>query len=262
MPYLNRDGVALYYEEAGSGGPPLVLVHGFAGELSHLAPQFDYFRRDRRVVAVDRRGHGRSDKPEQAYSIGAFADDLAWTCHELGLYRPVVVVHSQGGLALELTARYPDLVGALVTLDAPFFPPPPMRAGFEQLADGLHSPHYRAALRGLAEAVVFIPTDDQARKSRLIDAMCALPQHVLAATWAAYLAHDEAAAAAACRVPLLCIGGAFPADLERLRGLCPQVVVGQVIGSGHFIQLEVPAQVNAMLERFLATVAVPDAVAA
>jgi pimeloyl-ACP methyl ester carboxylesterase len=141
MPYLNRDGVALYYEEAGSGGPPLLLVHGFAGDLSNFAPQYEYFRRHHRVVAVDRRGHGRSDKPEQTYSIAGFADDLAWTCRELGLHRPVVVVHSQGGLGLELVAAYPDLAGALVTLDAPFFPPPPMRSGFEQLAQELRSPH-------------------------------------------------------------------------------------------------------------------------
>jgi pimeloyl-ACP methyl ester carboxylesterase len=252
MPYLKRDGIALHYEEAGSGGPPLLLVHGFGGDLSHFAPQYEHFRRHHRVVAVDRRGHGLSDKPEQTYSIAAFADDLAWTCRELGLYRPMVVVHSQGGLGLEFAARYPELAGSLVTLDAPFFAPPPMRTGFEQLALGLRSPHYREALRGMAEAAVFKPTDEPARKARIIEAMCALPQHVLASTWEQYLAHDEAAAAAGCHVPLLCILGAFPADVERLRAVCPQVAVGQVIGSGHFIQLEVPEQVNAMLERFLA----------
>jgi hypothetical protein len=40
-------------------------------------------------------------------------------------------------------------------------------------------------------------------------------------------------------------------DLPRLAALCPQLSFGRVVGSGHFLQLEVPAQVNAMLDRFL-----------
>jgi pimeloyl-ACP methyl ester carboxylesterase len=41
------------------------------------------------------------------------------------------------------------------------------------------------------------------------------------------------------------------ADLQKLRELCPHVVVGQTVGAGHFHQLEVPDQVNSMIERFL-----------
>ena len=41
-------------------------------------------------------------------------------------------------------------------------------------------------------------------------------------------------------------------DLARLRQLCPRVVTGQTVRAGHFHQLEVPEQVNAMIDRFLA----------
>lgn len=41
-------------------------------------------------------------------------------------------------------------------------------------------------------------------------------------------------------------------DMPRLRAVCPHVVTGQTVGAGHFHQLEVPEQVNAMIERFLA----------
>jgi len=41
------------------------------------------------------------------------------------------------------------------------------------------------------------------------------------------------------------------ADLARLRELCPHVMIGQTVGAGHFHQLEVPVQVNAMIDRFL-----------
>jgi pimeloyl-ACP methyl ester carboxylesterase len=252
----------LAYEEAGNGAPPILFVHGFGGDHSHFAPQFDYFRRSHRVVAVDRRGHGQSDKPEQAYTIAAFADDLAWLCRELGLYKPVVVVHSMGAIGLELAARFPELPGALVILDAPFLPPPEVQANFQQMLEGLRSPAYREVLRKMADTVIFLPSDNSERKARLVEALCATPQQILVSTWENFLAHDTATAAASCQVPILYIGSVFPANLARFRELCPQLVAGQTGGAGHFHQLEVPEQINAMIESFLVTTLTPQAVAA
>jgi hypothetical protein len=63
---------------------------------------------------------------------------------------------------------------------------------------------------------------------------------------------DGAAAAAGCKVPALYIGAATPlSDVNRFRELCPQLMVGQTVGAGHFNNQEVPQQVNAMIERFL-----------
>ncbi len=76
MGWLHRDGVALFYEEAGGGEPPVLLVHGIACDHTYLAPQFEHFRGGHRVVAVDLRGHGRRDAPRQEYTIEGFADDL------------------------------------------------------------------------------------------------------------------------------------------------------------------------------------------
>jgi pimeloyl-ACP methyl ester carboxylesterase len=80
----------------------------------------------------------------------------------------------------------------------------------------------------------------------------ATPQQVIVSTWAEALAYDAAPAAAACRVPVLRIDARFPADIERFRSYTPQLLTAQVLGAGHFLQLEVPDQVNAMIERFLA----------
>ena len=121
MHRLRRDGVALAYEEAGSGAPPILLVHSLASDHSCFAPQFEHFRRGHRTVAVDLRGHGQSGKPRQAYTIAVLADDLAWLCYELGLYRPVVLGHGLGAMvALDLAARYPDLpIGIVAVTPAP-----------------------------------------------------------------------------------------------------------------------------------------------
>jgi pimeloyl-ACP methyl ester carboxylesterase len=163
----------------------------------------------------------------------------------------VLVVHSQGGIGLEVAARAPELLSALVLVDCPFAPPPPVVAAFQGALAGLRSPAYREVIDGLADQVVFLPTDDADRRARLTAALKAQPQEVLAGTWEAFLEHDQAAAAAHCHVPLLHLGGVMPVDRDRLRALCPQVTFGMTVGAGHYLQLEVPEQVNAMLDRFL-----------
>ncbi|MSP78013.1 MAG: alpha/beta hydrolase [Dehalococcoidia bacterium] len=97
MPSLRRDGVSLYYEEAGAGSPVLLFVHGVCCDHTFLAPQFEHFRRTHHVISVDLRGHGSSDKLSQPYSIPGFADDVIWLVRQLGIQKPVVIGHSMGG---------------------------------------------------------------------------------------------------------------------------------------------------------------------
>jgi pimeloyl-ACP methyl ester carboxylesterase len=252
---LSRDGVTLTYEQAGTGEPPMVFVHGWSGDHTYFAPQVEHFQRTHRVIAVDLRGHGESGKPEQEYAMAAFADDLAWLCGQLGVRKPVVVGHSMGGnIALELAARHPEVPGAIVAVDAPIVPPAAIRDALGGLAAGLRSPGFREAARGFVE-ILFLPSDDPGLKTRVVaGGIASLPQHVLASAMEQIAGHDTAAAAAACAVPTLLINATAPlADVGRFRELCPQLVVGQTVGAGHFTQLIVPDQVNAMIARFLAT---------
>jgi pimeloyl-ACP methyl ester carboxylesterase len=71
--------------------PQLVFIHGWIGDHRALLPQITHIARAKRVVAINLRGHGDSDAPEQEYTIGGFADDIAWQCRQLGLDRPVIV---------------------------------------------------------------------------------------------------------------------------------------------------------------------------
>ncbi len=254
MRNVYRDGVALFYDEEGIGEPPILLVHGWTCDHTYFAPQFEHFRKEHRVVAVDLRGHGLSDKPEQDYTIAGFADDLAWLCEEIGLRAPVVIGHSMGGaIALELAARHPELPSAIVVVDSPIVPPPALLEGVRPAIAALRTAGYREAARQFVSDALFLPTDDSARKARIVDAMTSAPQHVMApAIEDLIFGWDSAAAAKACTAPVLNSCAAQPmTDLARFKELCPHMVNGQTVGAGHFNQLEVPDQVNGMIDRFL-----------
>ena len=249
-----RDGVALAYLEVGSGAPPMLFVHGWLCDHTHFAPQIEYFSRHHRVIAVDLRGHGASDKPREDYTMASFADDLAWLCGRLEIERPVVVGHSMGGvIAIELAARLPNLPGAVVLLDAPVVMSDEAVRGARQECVELRAPNYREVARRWVEAM-FLPTDDPERRARIVAQMIEAPRHVMVSACEEMFACDTAAVVAACRVPLLNVASAEgrSADLDRFRELCPQLVNGQTVGAGHFHQLEVPDQTNAMIDRFLA----------
>lgn len=100
-------------------GAPFVLVHGLAsnarlwdGVGAALAAAGRY------AVAIDLRGHGRSDKPDDGYDMATVADDVARAIAALGLQRPVVVGQSWGAnVVVELAARHPGLAAAVVCVD-------------------------------------------------------------------------------------------------------------------------------------------------
>ncbi|HMO58559.1 MAG TPA: alpha/beta hydrolase [Roseiflexaceae bacterium] len=104
------------------GGPPkapaLLMVHGLASNAriwDLTAPQL---AAERRVVAIDQRGHGRSAKPDVGYDLPTAVHDLAGAITALGLVRPLVVGHSWGAnVALQLAAEQPGLVAGVVLVD-------------------------------------------------------------------------------------------------------------------------------------------------
>jgi len=248
------DGIRLACDEAGEGDPPMVLVHGWCCQRSYMRPQLEHFSRRYRTLAIDLRGHGESDVPEAgAYAIERHSDDIAELCQRLGVRRPVVVGHSMGGaIALALAARFPDVPSAIVMLDGAVLFPAHLAGALPAVIETWRGQDFRERLRPFVEGM-FIASDDAALRRRIIEDMLAQPQHVVIAEIESLVAFDGETAAKACTTPSLYIGSAEPvADMGRLKELMPGCLRAQTAGAGHFHQLEVPEQVNIMIERFLA----------
>lgn len=257
MPFLKRDGVSLFYERTGGEGRPVVLVHGWSCDHTFLAPQAEHFARlGHAVFALDLRGHGHSDKPHQPYPISAFADDIAWTCGALGLLRPILIGHSMGGVAaFDAVCRFPDLTNALVMLDSGVVLPESSRAAIPKFAERMRGPDYRDLLREYVETFLFVPTDDASRCASILSKMVTTPQHVMVAAFAALTDYDARELANRLSAACLYVAANEPSprcDMQALRSLIPGLRYSQTTGSGHFCQLEVPDQVNGMVDQFLA----------
>ncbi len=115
------EGVSLHVERR-DGDPaalPFVLVHGLASNLrlwDGVAEELH--ARGHTVVAVDQRGHGRSDAPESSYDMDTAVGDLLALVEVLGLNRPVFSGQSWGGnVVLELGWRHPGAVRGITCVD-------------------------------------------------------------------------------------------------------------------------------------------------
>ena len=119
MPMIDRDGVGIFYQEAGSG-EPILLSHGYSATSQMWLNQVEALRQSYRVITWDMRGHGRSDSPEapDAYSERQTVDDMAAILHACGVGRAVIGGLSLGGvMSLAFHDAYPASVRALMLFD-------------------------------------------------------------------------------------------------------------------------------------------------
>jgi pimeloyl-ACP methyl ester carboxylesterase len=120
--YAPVNGLQMYYEVHGSGGTPLVLLHGglfnidlqFGALLPSLAA-------NRQVIATDFQGHGRTNDIDRPLTCAGLASDVVGLLRHLGVAQADVFGFSVGGgVALDLAIRHPELVRKLIVSSASF----------------------------------------------------------------------------------------------------------------------------------------------
>lgn len=137
MAYLDRNGVQIYWEEAGSG-LPVLLSHGYSATSRMWEGQFEALAEDHRLIAWDMRGHGQSDSPDDGslYSEAETVDDMAAVLDAAGVDRAVISGLSLGGyMSLAFNVKYPERVLALMLFDTgPGYKNPQGREGWNETA--------------------------------------------------------------------------------------------------------------------------------
>lgn len=122
-------GVRLSHLVYGAGDDVIVVVPGITSPAITWEFVADELADAYRVVVLDVRGRGLSDRPVDGYTLPGYADDVAAVLAALGLERPAILGHSMGGrIAMALGALHPDACGPLVIVDPPVTGPG--RAGY------------------------------------------------------------------------------------------------------------------------------------
>ena len=262
--WLDRPGARLRYQTAGpADGPALVLLHGFGLDRRMWAPQAGLAERFF-LVTYDLRGFGASAPMDPGVPYTHAGDLLALLDH-LGAGAAALAGLSFGGLvALQAAAQSPDRVRALVLMDA-LLPgvrwDPECRAGFAEVdrqvsAGGvtagqqawLHHPLFAGARRdpGLAAQLAVMVSDYPGQHWLGQDPETAGPR--------------PAEVLGRLTMPALVVAGEqdMPCFLEMtgiLAGGIPGAEHTLIPGAGHMVNMERPAEVNALLTSFLAKAA-------
>jgi pimeloyl-ACP methyl ester carboxylesterase len=112
MPFCDSDGVRINYEIEGSG-PEVIMIHGFAADIEscwRITRVVDTLKDENRLVMMDCRGHGKSDKPTDPKMYGAkMVDDITNLMGHLGIEKANFIGYSMGSrLSLELLLAQPE----------------------------------------------------------------------------------------------------------------------------------------------------------
>ncbi|MDA0352954.1 MAG: alpha/beta hydrolase [Chloroflexi bacterium] len=251
--YRTPDRVQLNYREAGATGPALILIHGWGSRLDHWQPIVAPLAKQHRVLRLDLRGHGRSEAPEDGYSMWQFADDTAALARSRRIRSAVIVGHSMGStVALELARRHPRLVRGVVMVDGAVDQFSTARdlegsALWKSLAERPHE----EAMTELYSAFFPDPRDAVLAERVVADAV-KTPPHAALASWRATLTANIPTIAAGVRQPVLYVdGGHGRRPAEAVHRVLPHAAFAQAALCGHFVQLEVPDQLVAMIRRFV-----------
>ena len=120
--FLKTPDGHIHYRIAGSGEPPLILLHQTPRSFDEYAEAMPMFAQKRRVIAMDTLGYGDSDPAPEGHTIEDYAKTVIMLLDGLGISKAVVVGHHTGAkTACEVAAAYPERVDKLVLAGLVFY---------------------------------------------------------------------------------------------------------------------------------------------
>jgi pimeloyl-ACP methyl ester carboxylesterase len=249
VPFLDRNGVKIYYEEHGHG-PAILLSHGYSatsrmwdGQVAALAPRH-------RVILWDMRGHGESADPDDpaAYSEALTVEDMAALLSHFGIDRAIIGGLSLGGyMSLAFHLAHPEMVKALMLFDT--------GPGFRN-ADARRAWNERAQQRAAdleARGFIALGQSDEVRASKHRSA-----RGLAGAARGMLAQRDDRIIASLDQIPVptLVLVGAddthFLAAADHMARKIPGATRVTIPDAGHASNLHQPAAFNRAVAEFLA----------
>jgi pimeloyl-ACP methyl ester carboxylesterase len=240
----------LHTDSRGAGGMPVLFAHSFAGDVSHWSATLEHLKRQRRVVAFDFSGHGRSPGAVGFYSIAELAKDIGAAADAEQLDQFVLVGHSLGAaVAAEYAGAHADRVKALILVDAP---PAPGSIPPDQIRQ-LHAAVAKdpfAVIEQFWNQQMLIDTRAEV-KQKLLAGLRAMTRKAAVELTDTSLDYDARPALLRYAGPKFAIVTARNDTPLSLHQAVPGFRHVVVRGTGHWIQLDKPDEFHKALDGFL-----------
>ncbi|MCI0997951.1 acetoin dehydrogenase dihydrolipoyllysine-residue acetyltransferase subunit [Pseudomonas corrugata] len=252
---VELDGRVIRYFERGEGCMPLVLVHGFGGDLNNWLFNHEALAAGRRVIALDLPGHGESGKTLERGDLDELSGAVLALLDHLDISVAHLVGHSMGGAVSLNTARLmPQRVRSLTLIGSAGLGPE-INGGYLQ---GFVEASNRNALKpqlmqlfSNAELVNRQMLDDMLKYKRLEGVDAALKQLSTTLFADGRQRMDLREVVQAGHVPTLVIWGSDDAIIPAAHGEGLDAQVEVLSGQGHMVQMEAAEQVNRLILEFI-----------
>ncbi len=258
------------YSDTGSGGIPVLLVHGWSCDGSFWSRQTEALSKHHRVIVMDLPGHGQSSAPRIAYTRDLLVDSVSLVLDRLRIQRAVLVGHSLGwDIVRAFALRRPERVAGLVNVDGAYcrVPRTPEESvALEKLFAGFGAPFADAHPKSIDKAramfidMLFAPETPEPMRNWIRSRMSATPPHVARSAMLEFLRPKRWTDARPVQVPTLAVYAEFtarqelPGHREYLYALNPSLVYEEWPSGGHFVMMENADRLNRRLLAFLESV--------
>ncbi|MFQ5681706.1 MAG: alpha/beta fold hydrolase [Candidatus Binatia bacterium] len=254
MSYVTTNGIKIYYEISGEGFP-MVLIHANPFDHHLWMYQISHFSTYFKVIAIDIRGYGRSDKPTLEFSLQDMGNDVLGVCRDQEVKEAILGGVSVGsGIALLLGLDHPEMFKALILVGG-------SSGGSGRIAERIHgytergigqyrrqhleelvSPEFRESMLGRYLLHTFIERDPW------------LSADSIAQIFRARGRTDMTPRLASLRIPTLVINGEYdhslPAGRRTADGI-PGAIHRVLPGTGHACCIEDPKGFDEFVIDFL-----------
>lgn len=240
------DGTKIEYSAAGNGRTAVVLIHGWTCDRTLWDAQVEALKERYRVLAVDLPGHGASGAAPD-YSMRRFARAVEAVMRAEKVERAVLAGHSMGGAVMLQFARlFPEKVAAIIAVDA-IMPSSAEAASLAGFAARFQGPGAMANREKMVRGM-FTPATTPEVQAKIEKVMLGTAAETAAGAMLG-LAEPEVWRDGVIDVPLLQITAGTNNYIteEGLKRRFPRAKLVQAPGTGHFLHMEKPGEVNAIM---------------
>jgi pimeloyl-ACP methyl ester carboxylesterase len=243
-----EEGVIFIVDE-GTGDLPIVFAHSSSGNTTHWKHQLAFFRPTRRVIALDFRGHGKSEaSPTTRYTPDALANDIVAVVDSLDIEKFILVGHSMGGsAAIAYADTHSNRVAALVLVGVPGNTPEEIS---KPIMTSLRSDAYDEVMNQHMEGIISGARPEVAEAIRTETKK--LSRHASIGIIQGLFEFEAVEKVKRYSGPkLLIVSSGEEKQPNSLHNQVPGVPVKVIEGTSHWVQLDNPDRFNHILEEFL-----------